>query len=166
MEYILEEMKVSDWEQLKEIYLEGISTGLATFQTEVPSWENWDKGHLNICRLVARSSDKVLGWAALSPISSRCCYEGVTEVSIYISQEHKGQGIGTAIMNELIKQSEKNGIWTLHSGIIRENAASLTMHKKCGFREIGIREKIAKMGNGEWHDVVLMERRSKVIGID
>lgn len=166
MDYKIEEMKPSDWERVREIYLEGIKTGLATFQTEAPTWESWDKGHLNSCRLVARSEDGVSGWVALSPTSSRCCYAGVTEVSIYVREKYKGQGIGTALMTNLIKQSEEKGIWTLYCAIIRENLASIAMHKKCGFREVGIREKIAKMSNGVWHDVVLMERRSKVVGID
>lgn len=165
MEYKIEAMETSDWEQVRDIYMEGIRTGLATFQTETPIWENWDKGHLTSCRLVARSSDKVLGWAVLSPTSSRSCYSGVVEVSIYIGEEFKGQGIGTALMTELILQSEENGIWTLYCAIIKENSASIAMHKKCGFREIGTREKIAKMSNGVWHDVVLMERRSKVVGV-
>lgn len=166
MKYNIEAMKSSDWEQVKNIYSEGIKTGIATFQTEVPIWENWDKGHLNSCRLVARSADDILGWIALSPTSSRNCYSGVVEVSIYVSEKYKGQGIGTTLMTSLIKQSEKNGIWTLYCAIIRENKASIVMHKKCGFREIGIREKMAQTGNGVWHDVVLMERRSKVVGID
>ena len=166
MEYKIDEMKASDWEQVKNIYLKGIKTGIATFQTEAPTWENWDKDHLKSCRLVARFENSILGWVALSPTSSRNCYSGVVEVSIYVSKEYKGQGIGTALLKNVIKQSEKNGIWTLYCSIIRENIASITMHKKCGFREIGIREKIAKMSNGIWHDVVLMERRSKVVGIN
>lgn len=166
MEYIIDDMKSTDWEQVKNIYLEGINTGIATFQTEAPTWEGWNKGHLSSCRLVARSEESVLGWVALSPTSSRCCYTGVVEVSIYISEKYKGQGIGTALLMGAIKQSEENGIWSLYCSIIRENIASITLHKKCGFREIGIREKISKMGNGIWHDVVLMERRSKVVGID
>lgn len=165
MEYSIDVMKSSDWEQVKNIYLEGIKTGIATFQTEAPTWENWDKGHLNSCRLVARSVNNILGWVALSPTSSRDCYKGVVEVSIYVGEKYKGQGIGTALLRNLIKQSEENGIWTLHCAIIRENSASITMHKKCGFREIGIREKVAKMDNGVWHDVVLMERRSTLVGI-
>lgn len=163
MDYKIEEMKPSDWDQVKNIYLEGIRTGIATFQTEAPSWESWDKGHLSICRLVARSGDSVLGWVALSPTSSRNCYAGVVEVSIYIGEKYKGQGIGTALLTNVIKQSEENGIWSLYCAIIRENIASITLHKKCGFKEIGIREKIAKMDNGVWHDTVLMERRSKIV---
>ncbi|WP_425801831.1 GNAT family N-acetyltransferase [Desulfitobacterium sp. Sab5] len=166
MEYKIDIMKPSDWEQVKSIYVEGIKTGLATFQTEAPSWENWDNGHLSSCRLVARSGNDILGWAALSPTSSRSCYAGVVEVSLYIGERYKGQGIGTTLLTNIIKQSEENGIWALYSAIIRENIASIALNKKCGFREIGIRERIAKMDNGIWHDVILMERRSKVVGIN
>jgi phosphinothricin acetyltransferase len=166
MDYKIDEMKSSDWEKVRHIYLEGIRTGLATFQTEAPTWENWDKGHLELCRFVARSESEVVGWVALSPTSSRCCYAGVAEVSIYIGERYKGRGIGTALLANLIKQSEENGIWSLYSAIITENIASIETHKKCGFREIGLREKIAKMNDGVWHDVVLMERRSKAVGID
>lgn len=166
MDYKIEEMTKGDWEDVARIYLEGINTGKATFQSEIPSWEAWDNDHIKSCRLVARSRGKVLGWAALSPTSSRCVYAGVAEVSIYIGNEYRGQGIGSAILTNLIKLSEENGFWTLQSGIIRENTVSIALHKLCGFREIGIREKVGKMSNGTWHDVVLMERRSKIVGID
>lgn len=166
MEYKIEVMESSDWEQVKNIYLEGISTGIATFQTEAPTFEDWNKGHINSCRLVARSDNGISGWIALNPASSRSCYAGVAEVSIYIGEKYKGQGIGTALLKSLIELSEENGIWTLYSAIIRENIASIAIHKKCGFREVGIRERLAKMGNGVWHDVVLMERRSRVVGIN
>ena len=165
MDYKIDEMLQSDWKQVVEIYLSGIKTGIATFQTEAPRFEDWDKGHIKDCRLVARLGDTILGWVALSPTSSRCVYAGVAEVSIYINESYRGQGIGKALLEEVIKLSEENDIWTLQSGIIRENNASLSLHKKCGFREIGIREKVAKMSNGAWHDVVLVERRSKVAGI-
>jgi len=148
---------------VSSIYLSGIETGIATFQTGVPSWEEWNSSHLKSCRLVARLGDTVLGWAALSPTSSRCAYVGVAEVSIYIDEHHKKQGIGTALLDSLVKCSEEDGFWTLQSSIIKENSASLNLHKKCGFRELGIREKVAKMVNGKWHDVVLMERRSKLV---
>lgn len=164
MKYNIEKMKSFDWEQVKNIYLEGIKTGLATFQTEAPIWEVWDKDHLNIGRLVAKSDSEILGWVVLSPTSSRDCYAGVVEVSIYISEKFKGQGIGKALLSSVIKESEENGIWTLYCAIIKENTASIALHKKCGFREIGFREKIAKMNNGVWHDVVLMERRSNIVG--
>lgn len=165
MEYEIEEMKPSDWEQVKRIYLEGIKTGIATFQSEAPTQENWNKGHINSCRLVVRLENDILGWIALSPTSSRSCYAGVVEVSIYVGEKYKGQGIGTALLQNLIKISDENGFWTLQSGIIRENTASIAIHKKCGFRQIGIRERVAKMSNEIWHDVVLMERRSSIVGI-
>ena len=166
MNYTIEEMKESDWNEVSQIYLEGINTGIATFQNSIPSFEDWNNGHIKSCRLVAKSEGKVLGFAALSPTSSRPVYSGVAEVSIYIGENHKGLGIGHALMTNIIKLSEENNFWTLQSGIIRENSASIELHKKCGFREIGIREKVAKMDNGVWHDTVLMERRSKTVGID
>ena len=166
MNYKINEMTKSDWEQISNIYFEGIKTEIATFQTNVPSWEEWNNTHVNSCRLTVSSGDIVLGWCALSLTSSRCVYAGVAEVSIYISEKYKGQGVGTALLTDLIKHSEENGFWTLYSGIIRDNTASISLHKKCGFREIGIREKIAKISNGKWLDVILMERRSKKIGID
>lgn len=166
MDYYIDEMTQGDWEEVAKIYLEGINTGVATFQTEVPTWEDWNKSHIKFCRLVARSGSKVLGWAALSPTSSRCVYSGVSEVSIYISDRYRGQGIGTFLLNNLIKKSEENGFWTLQSGIMKENAASIALHKRCGFREIGIKEKVGKMSNGKWQDVVLMERRSKIVGVN
>jgi L-amino acid N-acyltransferase YncA len=166
VEYKTYEMKQSDWKQVADIYLEGIKTGLATFAAEVPTFEDWDNSHVSSYRLVARSGDNVLGWAALSPTSSRCVYAGVAEVSIYIGEKYKGQGVGTALLTSLIKASEENGFWTLQSGIIRENLASIELHRNCGFREVGIREKVGKMNNKDWLDVVLMERRSKTVGID
>ncbi|HEY8893083.1 MAG TPA: GNAT family N-acetyltransferase [Clostridium sp.] len=166
MDYKIDKMIQSDWEQVANIYFEGIKTGIATFQTKIPTWENWNNNHITSCRLVVRLGDNILGWCALSPTSSRCVYGGVVEVSIYISEKYKGQGIGTVLLTNLIKLSEENGFWTLHSGIIRENASSISLHEKCGFRQIGIREKIAKMNNDKWLDVILMERRSKIVGID
>ncbi len=166
MEYKIEKMVKQDWQQVANIYKQGIETGVATFQAEVPTYENWNSDHISSCRLVARLGDKVLGWGALSPTSSRSVYEGVAEVSIYIADNYKGQGMGKVLLSELIKVSEDNGFWTLQSGIIRENVWSIALHKKCGFREIGIREKVAKMNNENWLDVVLMERRSTVVGGD
>ncbi|MBU3113064.1 GNAT family N-acetyltransferase [Clostridium lacusfryxellense] len=166
MSYKINAMSKSDWDQVSNIYLEGIKTGIATFQSIIPTWEQWNSSHTSSCRLVAQLGDNILGWCALSPTSSRCVYEGVAEVSIYVSEKYKGQGIGTVLLTNLIKLSEENGFWTLHSGIVRENAASILLHKKCGFREIGIREKVAKMNNENWLDVILMERRSKIVGID
>ncbi|MTI59369.1 MAG: N-acetyltransferase family protein [Firmicutes bacterium] len=165
MEYIIDKMKYEDWEEVKEIYLEGIKTENSTFQTKAPSWKEWDKGHSSECRLIAKEGDDVLGWAALSPVSSRCVYSGVAEVSIYIGSQYRGNGIGTNLLKELIETSERNEFWTLQAGIFPENKSSLLLHKKCGFREVGIREKIGKMKNGEWRDVVLLERRSNKVGI-
>jgi Sortase and related acyltransferases len=159
-------MKEEDWTTVSEIYLDGINTKIATFQSEVPSYDEWDKGHMKIARLVTYKEDNILGWAALSPTSSRCVYKGVAEVSIYIGKEYRNIGVGTLLLEKVIKASEENGIWTLQSGIIRENAGSIALHEKSGFRQIGIREKVAKMTNGIWHDVVLMERRSKIVGIN
>lgn len=163
MNYSIDTMKESDWMQVSSIYMDGIKTEMATFQSEVPSWEEWNKGHLEVCRFVARLEDKILGWVAMSPVSSRCVYVGVAEVSVYIHKDYKGMGIGTALLNQIVAESEKQGFWTLQSGIIKENIPSRSLHKKCGFREIGYRERVGKMNNGRWHDVVLMERRSKNI---
>ena len=164
MKFMIEEMKASDWPQVSAIYLSGIKTETATFQSEVPTWEDWNNSHSKSCRLVARLDDKVLGWVALSPTSSRCVYAGVAEVSVYIDECHRGQGIGKALLEAIIKLSEENGFWTLQSGIIKENIASVNLHKTCGFRVLGVRERLGKMSNGKWHDVVLMERRSKTVG--
>ncbi|MFL0196208.1 GNAT family N-acetyltransferase [Clostridium sp. WILCCON 0269] len=166
MNYKIEEMIKEDWVSVAKIYLEGINTGKATFQTEIPTWENWNNSHVNSCRIVARLGKKVLGWGSLSSISSRCVYSGVAEASIYIGEEYRGQGIGTALLTNLVKLSEKNGFWTLQSGIIKENTISIALNKKCGFREIGVRERLGKMSDGKWHDVVLMEHRSMVVGIN
>ena len=166
MEYEIREMELSDWEQVKNIYIEGIRTGIATFQSELdlPSWEKWNQDHISSCRLVAVFNDVILGWAALSPYSKRPVYLGVAEVSIYMNKQFSGQGIANELLNKLIEVSESNGFWTLQSGIISGNTASIELHKKCGFRVVGIREKLGKMDNGIWHDVVLMERRSKLTG--
>ncbi len=164
MDFVIEAMKPADWEEVSKIYLEGIKTKTATFENEVPAWEKWDASHSKPCRIVARSGDHVLGWAALSPTSNRCVYAGVADISIYVGGQYKGQGIGTALLTDLIRRSEEEGFWTLHSRIIRENEASRALHLKCGFREVGIWEKLGQMDNGKWHDVVLMERRSKIVG--
>ncbi|URZ18588.1 GNAT family N-acetyltransferase [Clostridium felsineum] len=166
MDYNIREMKAEDWEAVAKIYAEGIDTGKATFQSELPNFEEWDKGHMKNCRIVACDGENILGWAALSPTSSRCVYKGVAEVSIYIGEAYRGKGVGKNILNTLVKLSEENGLWTLQSGIIKENTSSIALHRRCGFRNIGIREKIAKMPNGTWHDTILMEYRSDINGID
>jgi phosphinothricin acetyltransferase len=151
---------------VKNIYEMGIATGNATFQTEAPSWEEWDKSHLKNCRLVAVNEDEsVVGWVALTPVSGRCVYAGVAEVSIYVDAHHQGKGIGMKLLEEVIRESEHQNLWTLQAGIFPENKASLKLHEQCGFRQIGYREKIGKMKN-VWRDTVLLERRSKSIGVD
>ena len=153
----------SDWPAIRSIYLEGIATGDATFEADAPTWEEWDRAHLETCRLLATRADDVIGWAALSPVSNRCVYEGVAEVSVYVAGRARGQGVGTALLNGLIGASERAGLWTLESGIFPENVASLALHKACGFREVGHRERLGRM-NDRWRDVVLLERRSPVVG--
>lgn len=149
--------------EVARIYQEGIATGLATFETTVPSWEDWDRSHLNFGRLCIEHDYEVLGWAALSPVSSRCVYGGVAEVSVYISAKARGKGLGMTLLNALIEASEINGIWTLQSGIFPDNKPSIALHEKCGFRMIGYRERIGQL-HGKWHDNVIMERRSKTVG--
>ncbi|MFD2516154.1 GNAT family N-acetyltransferase [Pontibacter locisalis] len=150
--------------EVLRVYAEGLATGQATFNTEVPSWQEWDKGHLPHSRLVATLDGCVLGWAALSPVSARHCYRGVAEVSIYIGSGSRGKGVGSLLLEALIEESEANGIWTLHSSTFPENTASINLQKKHGFRVIGHRERIAEL-NGEWRDTVLLERRSRKVGV-
>jgi L-amino acid N-acyltransferase YncA len=157
-------LETKHYPAVSRIYLEGIATGNATFQTEAPSWEEWDISHLSHCRVAAFEGDEMAGWAALSPVSSRCVYGGVAEVSIYIGEKFRGKGIGKALFNELINESEAIGLWTLQAGIFPENTGSIKLHEQCGFRIIGYREKIGKMNN-TWRDNIIMERRSRVVGI-
>ena len=165
MEHVIHRMSPADWDQVRRIYLEGIKTGNATFETEVPDWEKWDAGHLRQCRLVAKADEDVVGWAALSAVSSRRVYGGVAEVSVYVSGNVRGRGIGQALLESLIECSEGHGIWTLQAGILTDNVSSRQLHERCGFREIGSRERIGKL-NGTWRDVVLLERRSKKVGVE
>lgn len=160
-------MRVGDWEPVRSIYLEGLATGDATFETEAPSWKTWDEGHLSVPRLVAVSGTDgtVLGWAALSRVSSRAVYAGVAEVSVYVATSSRSRGIGQDLLEHLVIQSEHNGIWTLQASVFPENKASLAVHKNCGFRQVGIRKKIGRM-NGIWRDTVLLERRSALVGSD
>ncbi len=163
MDYEIREMSPEDWKEVRDIYIEGIRTGNATFESVAPSWETWDLAHVKECRLVTTYGDNVIGWAALSPVSSRCVYSGVAEVSVYLSLGHRGKGIAVMLLKDLIRCSEQRGFWTLQSGIFPENKASLSVHKKCGFREIGLQKKVGKMSNGTWRDVVLVERRSESV---
>lgn len=158
-------MKNSDWPAVAHIYQQGMDTGFATFEKEVPSFEVWDAGHLQLGRLVAVNGETILGWAALSPVSSRCVYGGVAEVSVYIGQGSRGQGVGKMLLQQLIVESEKAGLWTLQSGIFPENKGSVELHLKMGFRFIGKRERVGKLDN-VWKDNLLFERRSTVVGVD
>jgi L-amino acid N-acyltransferase YncA len=163
MNLLVDQMRAEDWQQVRFIYLEGIATGNATFETDAPQWQRWNQAHLQFARLVVRDGEAVLGWAALSPISSRAVYSGVAEVSLYVSAEHRGKGIGQRLLHCLIEESEKNGIWTLQAGIFPENMASIILHRRCGFREVGRREKLGKL-NDRWRDVMMLERRSQNVG--
>jgi L-amino acid N-acyltransferase YncA len=163
VEFLLEAMSPADWESVRAIYREGIATGDATFEQSAPEWEQWDEGHLPACRLVARSRGEVLGWAALSRVSRRRVYRGVAEVSVYVFGRARRKGVGMALLTALIESSEREGIWTLQAGIFPENTASVELHRRAGFRVVGIRERLGSM-DGRWRDVVLMERRSAVVG--
>ena len=164
MGFVIDRMNEADWDEVRRIYLEGIATGNATFEREAPAWEHWDRGHLPHSRLVARSGNLAKGWAALSHVSSRMVYSGVADVSIYVGTEWRGEGVGRALLEALIVSSESNGIWTLQAGIFPENGASLALHTRCGFREVGRRERIGRMRE-VWRDTILLERRSKVVGV-
>ena len=157
-------MSPEDWPDVREIYCEGINTGNATFETDIPDWESWDRNHLKSCRMISHENDKITGWAALSPISKRKAYSGVAEVSVYVGGKARGKGLGKVLLQKLIQESEESNIWTLQAGIFRENVASISLHKVCGFREIGVRKKLGKL-NDVWRDVLLLERRSEIVGI-
>lgn len=161
----IRKMKESDWDSVSAIYAEGISTGFATFEKNIPTYEKWNADHLTSCRLVAEKDRTVVGWAALSQVSGRCVYGGVAEVSVYVGKKSRGYNIGRLLMEELISQSEAEGLWTLQSGIFPENTASIKLHQRVGFRRIGHREKVGKL-DGVWKDNVIFERRSKTVGVD
>lgn len=159
------EIKEEHYPQVASIYAEGIATGQATFELSAPSWTEWDLSKLNHSRIGVKANDQLIGWAALSKVSDRCVYGGVAEVSIYISESHRGKGVGRMLFTALIEQSEKHGLWTLQSGVFPENEATVKLHKALGFREVGFRERIGKL-NGVWRDTLLLERRSKINGIN
>ncbi|NNF05409.1 MAG: N-acetyltransferase [Candidatus Eisenbacteria bacterium] len=150
--------------EVLRIYAEGIATRLATFETETPSWERWNEGHLPHSRLVALDGDRLFGWAALSSVSDRCVYGGVAEVSVYVGKMARGRGVGKALLRALCEASESNGIWTLQAGIFANNEASIRLHQACGFRIVGTRRNLGQL-DGQWRDVMLMERRSTVVGV-
>jgi len=157
-------LNAEDWTAVRTVYEEGIATGHATFQSESPSWEEWDSGHLQECRLVVLDQERVVGWAALSPASSRPVYAGVAEVSVYVAASARGRGIGGRLLEHLVLDSERNGFWTLQAGIFPENEASIAIHQRCGFRIVGRRERLGQM-NGVWRDVLFLDRRSTTVGV-
>lgn len=162
----MEELRIfqeSDWGEVCRIYRQGMDTNLATFESSVPPYEKWDANHLPFGRLVAESDGRVAGWVALSPVSARSCFRGVAEVSIYVADEAKNRGVGTLLLSGVIGASERGGVWTLQSAVMRNNEASLALHRKCGFRVVGMREKMARDPHGAWRDTVLLERRSSLL---
>ena len=161
----IREMLKEDWPEVRSIYQLGLDTGIASFESEAPNWEKFQEKFLQTGRLVLADNDYVFGWTALSRVSARFVYRGVAELSIYLHPEAQGRGFGIQLMQRLIHFSEEAGIWTLHSAIFPQNKASIALHQKCGFRSIGLRERIA-FRDGQWHDNLLMERRSKTVGID
>lgn len=167
LNFIIKPLEASDWERVREIYLEGLATGDATFETKAPTQVDWDNGHLPSCRMAAveMPGNLLVGWAALSPVSVREAYKGVAEVSVYVAASARGKGVGRALLQRLIEEGNRNQIWTLQASIFPENVASIMLHKSLGFRIVGHRERIAKL-NGVWRDTVVLERRSDVIGLD
>ena len=167
---MLDTMRAEDWRQVRAIFLEGIHTGHSTFEADAPDWRTWDATHLSDHRLVYREDGRVLAWTALAHVSNRCVYSGVVEISLYVAAGGRGRGIGSALLCALIESTEKAGIWTLQAGIFPENTASLHLVRKHGFREVGRRESLGKMTHGEfagkWRDIILVERRSIVAGMD
>jgi L-amino acid N-acyltransferase YncA len=163
MDFTIGVMTADDWPQVAAIFQEGIDTGHSTFETDVPTWEKWNADHLEPCRLIARNGEALLGWAALTKVSGRCVYGGVAEVSVYVAAAARGQGVGKALLLALIEASERAGFWTLEGKLMVENTASRALVRASGFREVGIRERLGQL-HGVWHDIVLVERRSKVVG--
>lgn len=156
-------MTPTDWPDVSRIYAEGMATRNATFETQLPAWEKWDASHLPTCRLVARTGDEIVGWAALSPVSSRHVYRGVCEVSVYVAEGARGMGIGRELLQAVIEASEKDGRWTLQASVFPENAATIALHSGCGFRVLGRRERVAQL-DGVWRDTLILERRSRIAG--
>jgi len=161
---VIRALEAGDWERVAEIYARGLETGEATFETEVPTWEVWDASHLKDCRIVAEVDGRVIGWAALSGVSDRCVYGGVGEVSVYVDAGARGAGVGSRLLAELVSASERAGLWTLQAGVFPENEASVRVHENAGFRLVGHRERLGKLG-GRWRDVLLLERRSDRVGV-
>ena len=163
---MIDKMEARHWEGVRAVYLEGLGTGDASFETDAPGWDSFDASHLTCCRLVALEGGRVAGWAALSPVSRRTVYGGVAEGSVYVGASFRGKGLGRALLSALVAESEANGVWTLQAGVFPENVASVELHVKCGFREVGRRERIGRTKDGRWRDTLLLERRSNTVGVD
>lgn len=163
-EVIIRTMSSDDGVAVQSIYAEGISTGNATFESDVPEWQTWDRNHLKSSCIVALVGGVIVGWAALSPVSARQVYKGVAEVSVYVGKNSQGTGIGKALLQRLIELSEENGVWTLQASVFPENEASINLHLRCGFRQVGYRERVGSQ-NGVWRNTILLERRSKSVGV-
>jgi phosphinothricin acetyltransferase len=161
----VEKMRAGHWEGVRVVYVEGLATGDATFETEPPDWPRWDASHLDGCRLVALDEGRVAGWAALSRVSAREVYAGVAEVSVYVGEGFRGLGLGRTLLEALVRESEVAGVWTLQASIFPENVASVALHRACGFRAVGRRERVGRL-RGRWRDTLLLERRSRVVGVD
>ncbi|MDO5969214.1 GNAT family N-acetyltransferase [Flavivirga aquimarina] len=162
MEIVVRTLTKNDWSSVSKVYKEGIATRIATFETEVPNWNQWDAKYFSICRFVATIDSKVVGFAVLAPVSKRQVYKGVAEVSVYVSKAFKGMHVGETLLKKIINESEANGVWTLQASIFSENTASINLHLKCGFRVVGIREKIGQL-DGVWYDNHFLEKRSSKI---
>lgn len=152
------------WNRVRDIYLEGLATGQASFETRPPEWAEWDRAHLSHPRFIAVRGGEVVGWVALCPVSRRACYAGVAEVSIYVADAARGQGIGRLLLQELVAASERAGIWTLQAVIFPQNLHSIRLHEGCGFRVVGRRVRIAQR-DSVWRDTLLLERRSTIVGV-
>jgi L-amino acid N-acyltransferase YncA len=166
MTLMIEKMLPRHWEEVRAVYLEGLASPHASFETEAPEWGRWDATHMLCCRLVALEGARVAGWAALSPVSARRVYAGVAEVSVYVGASFRGAGAGRLLLSALVAESEAAGVWTLQAGVFPENVASVALHLACGFREVGRRERIGRTKEGRWRDTLLLERRSRVAGVE
>ena len=156
------DLRPGDWPEVARIYQQGIETGNATFETEVPSWEDWDGAHLPGPRFVAERGGRVVGWIALAPVSSRACYRGVAEISVYVEEGARGGGVGSQLLAAVVDSAERAGIWTLQTSVFPENGASLALLRRFGFRVVGTRERIGRL-HGDWRDTVLVERRCEAV---
>jgi L-amino acid N-acyltransferase YncA len=165
VDLVIDDLRPDDWDEVRRIFLDGLATGDASFEVEAPSWEMWDQRHHRHSRLAARGNGRVVGWAALAPVSPRACYAGVAEVSLYVAADWRGKSVGKRLLEALVASSERHGIWTLQGAAFPENVASLRIQQACGFRVVGRRERVAQRDR-VWRDTVLTERRSRIVGID